>query len=125
MHCPKCTGTLTPITIGEDINAHRCDTCFGLWSQPDELLRMQKEWMSEALVDVGNPKIGAALNKVKNPPCPLGHGPMQTRADPDQPHICFEECETCGGIFLDAGEFTDLKFNTLLDWLKARLVKRR
>ena len=38
--------------------------------------------------------------------------------DPEQPHMWYEECETCHYIFLDAGEFTDLKFKTLMDLVR-------
>ena len=43
---------------------------------------------------------------------------MQRRSDDEQRHVWYEECETCHGIFLDAGEFTDLKFKTLMDWVR-------
>ena len=74
--------------------------------------------MSEAVLDTGNPAVGSRLNKAVNVACPEGHGLMQKKTDPDQTHICYEECTTCHGIFLDAGEFTDLKFKTLVDWLR-------
>jgi Zn-finger nucleic acid-binding protein len=122
LDCPKCTGTLEPITIGEEIHLHRCSDCHGLWCDPDELSRLKSEWMSEALVDTGSPQIGRRLNEVEEVNCPRGHGPMQKRSDTEQSHICYEECETCQGIYLDAGEFTDLKFVSLLDWVKARLT---
>ena len=34
--------------------------------------------------------------------------------DPNQPHIWYEVCNE-HGMFLDAGEFTDYKYETLLD----------
>jgi len=43
---------------------------------------------------------------------------MIRMVDSEQPHIWFEACKTCNGVFLDAGEFTDLKERTLLDRLK-------
>lgn len=79
---------------------------------------MKEVWMSEAALDIGSPAVGARLNKVLNISCPEGHGLMHKRADPEQPHIWYEECTTCNGIFLDAGEFTDLKFKTFMDWLR-------
>lgn len=124
MNCPKCTGQLSAITIREEITLDRCDRCYGLWCKPEQLTRLKREWMSEALVDVGNPDVGAKLDDLTDVPCPEGHGDMVTRADPEQPHIRYEECRTCNGMFLDAGEFTDLKFKTLLDWIKARLLAR-
>ncbi|MEM7099717.1 MAG: hypothetical protein AAF541_15730 [Pseudomonadota bacterium] len=74
--------------------------------------------MSEAIVDVGNPKIGQRLDRLENINCPEGHGPMVRCSDEDQRHVWYETCEICNGVFLDAGEFTDLKFKTLLDWVR-------
>jgi hypothetical protein len=79
---------------------------------------MREEWMSEAVLDIGNPAVGARLNKAVNISCPDGHGLMEKRSDPEQPHICYEECVTCRFVFLDAGEFTDLKFKTLMDLVR-------
>ena len=123
MDCPKCTGTLEPHRYGDSVNVHRCDSCHGLWCRPDAFLQAKSEWMSEAVLDVGSPQIGKQLNGIKDIPCPEGHGCMQHRADDKQRHVWFEECSECGGIFLDAGEFTDLKFVTLLDWVKGRLAR--
>lgn len=74
--------------------------------------------MSEAVLDIGDPAIGSRFNKAVNIYCPVGHGLMERRSDPEQPHIWYEECATCHHVFLDAGEFTDLKFKTLMDWVK-------
>jgi hypothetical protein len=45
--------------------------------------------------------------------------------DLDQPHIWFERCAVCGGSFLDAGEFRDVKHHTIVDFLKDLLAKER
>lgn len=124
MDCPKCTGTLSALTIGDDINLHRCDRCHGLWCQPEELTRLKSEWMSEALVDVGNPKVGQQLDRLDDVACPLGHGTMAKHADDEQRHVWYEQCPQCEGIYLDAGEFTDLKFKTLVDWIRGVLTPR-
>ena len=116
--CPKCTGLLSPHTYGEHITLHRCCSCHGLWCHPQSLSKMKDEWMSEAVLDIGDPSVGSRLNKAVNISCPSGHGLMERRSDPEQPHIWYEECATCHHVFLDAGEFTDLKFKTLMDWVK-------
>ena len=118
MDCPKCTGLLERKTFGDHIALHRCNSCFGLWCKPEALSRLKSEWMSEAVVDVGSPQVGQKLNRLDNISCPEGHGPMVRQADDEQRHVWFEECPVCKGVFLDAGEFTDLKFRTLLDWVK-------
>lgn len=118
MDCPKCTGVLEKLSFAEDICVHRCNSCQGLWCLPDHLARMKAEWMSEAVIDLGSPSVGQKLNEVKDIPCPEGHGTMLHRSDVEQRHVWYEECQTCKGVFLDAGEFTDLKFKTLVDWVK-------
>jgi Zn-finger nucleic acid-binding protein len=118
LDCPKCTGLLSLQTYSDHITLHRCGTCHGLWCHPESLTNMKEEWMSEAVLDTGDPAVGSRLNRAVNISCPDGHGLMERRSDPQQPHIWYEECLTCHYIFLDAGEFTDLKFKTLMDWLK-------
>ena len=43
----------------------------------------------------------------------------------EQPHIWYEACKSCDGVFLDAGEFADLKEHTLLDRLKDLFAPER
>lgn len=121
MECPKCTGNMHAETYGEMIIVHRCDVCAGLWCKPDALVRMKEAWLAEAVLDIGDPQVGDRLDAVGNINCPEGHGKMENSVDPRQRHIWFEECTTCGGIYLDAGEFTDLKYETLLDHVRGFL----
>ena len=122
MDCPKCIGALQAVEYGKQIHIHRCDTCGGLWCNPDALQEMKATWLAEAVLDTGSPKVGSSLDQVGDILCPEGHGAMLKRYDLKQQHIWYEECPACGGIFLDAGEFTDLKFDTLLDRIRG-LVK--
>ena len=50
---------------------------------------------------------------------------MIRMVDPVQRHIWFEACTACNGVFLDAGEFRDLKGHTLLDRLKDLFTPER
>jgi len=120
--CPKCTGELVAAQYGDEIEIHRCNACAGLWCHPEDLERMKSTWLAEAVLDSGSPHIGSELDKVGDIDCPEGHGPMLKSFDPKQQHIWYEECAVCGGIFLDAGEFTDMKFDTPLDRVRS-LVK--
>ena len=95
MDCPKCTGSLEPLSIRDTIHLHRCSDCFGLWTRPEALAGLKEEWMSAALVDVGSPKVGRELNRVKAVECPEGHGPMTRRVDEEQPHISFRNQSIC------------------------------
>ena len=71
----------------------------------------------------GQPGIGrAALSGL----CPRCGEPMQKINDAKQSHIEYEACAE-HGLFMDAGEFTDYKHETLLDYFRALIasVKRR
>lgn len=118
MQCPKCPGTLEPKTYGRKITIHRCSECGGLWCKPDVLLEMKREWMSEAVLDAGDPRLGKALDALDDIKCPECGVKMDKTADERQIHIWYESCPSCSGLFLDAGEFTDLKYDTLLDRLR-------
>lgn len=125
MNCPKCPGTLEPKTYGRKITVHRCSDCGGLFCKPDVLLEMKKEWMSDAVLDSGDPRMGKALDKVGDINCPNCNVPMEKTADERQTHIWFETCPNCSGVFLDAGEFTDLKYDTFMDRIRGLVRGRR
>ena len=125
MDCPKCGGYLEEKTYGSDIELHRCSTCFGLFVAPDSLLSMREEWMSEAFLDIGHPKVGREYNKVDDIDCPACQVRMDKVFDPVQTHIWMESCPRCQKIFLDAGEFSDLKYETLMDKVKGLFSGKR
>jgi Zn-finger nucleic acid-binding protein len=125
MRCPKCPGTLEVKTYGRKIKVLRCSDCGGLWCKPAVLLEMKKEWMSEAVLDAGDPRLGKALNKLDDIDCPECGVRMTKTSDSRQTHIWYETCGQCGGLFLDAGEFTDLKYDTLMDRLRGLVRGRR
>ena len=125
MDCPKCPGTLEPKTYGRKITVHRCNECGGLFCKPEVLLEMKREWMSEAVLDAGDPRTGKALNQVEDINCPRCGILMEKTHDPRQTHIWYETCTNCGSMFFDAGEFTDLKYDTLMDRLRGLIRGRR
>lgn len=125
MQCPKCPGTLEEKTYGRKITVRRCSDCGGLWCKPDVLLEMKKEWMSEAVLDSGDPKVGEALDQLDDIKCPEDGTLMEKVADEKQIHIWYESCPTCDGMFFDAGEFTDLKYDTLMDRVRGFIKGRR
>lgn len=114
MLCPKCAGFMERRTHGRNISVERCGQCYGLFCQPEMLAEMKAAWMSEML-DSGDPRIGKKFNAVEDINCPHCRVPMTKRHDPKQSHIHFEQCPQCGGIFFDAGEFSDWKYETFLD----------
>jgi Zn-finger nucleic acid-binding protein len=118
MDCPKCGGHLETKAYGPKISLQRCQECFGLFVAPDVLLEMREEWMTEAFLDIGHPKVGHEYDKVDDIRCPACHVPMDKISDPVQTHIWMEACPQCKKIFLDAGEFSDLKYETFMDKIK-------
>ena len=128
MNCPKCTGELEQHAVEGELSVYRCNSCAGIWCRGNTLDDLMNIWMSDAIIDVGSPQIGQRLDKVReNVECPEGHGPMIHMNDEEQVHIGYECCATCKGVYLDAGEFTDLKHRTPIDTLKkfARNLKRK
>ncbi|MEM1433525.1 MAG: zf-TFIIB domain-containing protein [Pseudomonadota bacterium] len=121
MNCPKCVGALIEITYGETIRLHRCEACAGLFCDPQSLAAMQREYLAEASIDIGDPSVGRALDDMDEVCCPRCSIPMEPTYDPEQTHIWYEICSNCNGIWLDAGELTDLKYQTLMDRIRGLL----
>ena len=124
MDCPKCEGTLEPKTHG-NISIHQCSLCSGLWCKPEELEKMKNEYLTEIELDTGDPGKGAAFDNVVDIHCPICGARMDRVTDDRQKHIHYESCPDGHGVFLDAGEFTDLKHETFLDLVKVLFRRRR
>ena len=118
MHCPKCPGEMKLRTYGRKIQVYRCEQCSGLFCQPDVLLEMKREWMSEIVLDSGDPRLGRQLDKIEDIDCPACGIPMDKSYDANQKHIWFESCGQCEGMYFDAGEFSDLKYDTFIDRIR-------
>ena len=79
--------------------------------------------MSE-FIDSGDPRIGREYNKIGDITSPRYGKLMEKVSDPKQPHIWYEACSE-HGMFLDAGEFTDYKYETLLDRFRDLITGKR
>ena len=77
-------------------------------------------------VDHGDQKVGKTYNRVRDIQCPRCSKQMTMIADTKQSHLQFEACAE-HGIFMDAGEFTDYKHETLVDVFRdfVALIRRR
>lgn len=120
IECPKCGHGMNEITYGGDVVIDRCTHCQGLWFDDDEAEQLKRKWMGDAL-DTGNPAMGKKWDAVEDVSCPRCGKQMEKVSDPDQPHIWYDVCRE-HGMFMDAGEFTDYKHETLADWFRT-LVK--
>jgi Zn-finger nucleic acid-binding protein len=108
------------ISYGGDLKIDRCTHCNGLWFDKGEEQLLKQKWMGDAL-DIGKPSKGKKWDAVDEVACPRCGQNMKRAPDPDQPHIWYEICED-HGMFMDAGEFTDFKHETLSDWFRS-LIK--
>ncbi len=116
MDCPKCKAAMEPVRF-ETVEIDRCTSCRGIWLDAGEKEELRKLVGSEA-VDSGDRQAGRKSNEVRRIDCPVCHTPMIAMSDPKQPHIHFESCTACYGLFFDAGEFTDFKEHSILDYIR-------
>lgn len=124
MHCPKCLKRMESVTYGT-ITIERCRGCQGLWFDAlkhEKLLKIQ----GAETVDVGDSRIGQRHNRVAKTTCPRCKGSLMVEMVAlEQPHIWYEKCSVCGGVYFDAGEFRDLKEKTLLDMFRRMFTRGR
>ncbi|MEM6580822.1 MAG: zf-TFIIB domain-containing protein [Pseudomonadota bacterium] len=123
IECPKCGHGMMEVSYGSDLVIDRCTNCRGLWFDTGEAEKLKEKWMGEAL-DIGDSDIGKKWDRVEDIACPRCGKDMLKISDPDQPHVWYETC-TEHGIFMDAGEFTDYKHETLADWFRTLLRGER
>lgn len=125
MECPKCKGKLETKQHGDEISIQRCSSCYGMLVEEHMLAGMLNSWMSETILDTGPASIGKKYDQIDDIKCPLCNISMDKIVDPVQTHIWMESCPACYRIFLDAGEFSDLKYDTFSDKFKSLIKGRR
>jgi Zn-finger nucleic acid-binding protein len=107
----------------EDTEVDRCVRCGGLWFDRLEHDLLKRRAGSEA-IDTG-PTWQAAMHDVQQRVfCPVDGVLMARMVDAAQPPIWVECCPTCGGTFLDAGEFSELKEHALAELLRQQRSER-
>ena len=122
LKCPKCSAAMEKVTF-EAITVDRCTSCRGLWFDAREHERLKNVGGAED-IDLGKPKAEDRGTKVKIN-CPVCHTQLIRMVDHQQPHVWFESCTVCHGVFFDAGEFRDYKDHTVAEWFKGRKGKER
>ena len=116
MQCPKCQGEMEEVTLSTlsgGVEVDRCINCRGIWFDIGEAELLKDKWMSD-YIDDGDPGVGREHNKIRDVNCPRCDKPMEQLNDPLQTHIQYEACAE-HGMYFDAGEFTDYKYETLMD----------
>ena len=104
---------MEPVRV-EQIEVDRCSGCAGMWFDMREHEHLKRITGSEG-IDTGRAPATKAGDASSRANCPRCNTPMIEMAFPEQPHIRYEMCSTCYGLFLDAGEFKDFKQTTLAE----------
>ena len=116
MNCPKCSAAMDKVQY-ESIEVDRCTDCKGIWFDMLEQEHLKAIEGSEE-IDIGDPEVGKQTNIVDQITCPVCESRMIRMVDGRQPHIWFESCTVCYGVFFDAGEFRDYKQESILDFFR-------
>jgi len=123
MNCPKCNSGMEKIEY-HTIEVDRCTNCNGIWFDMLEAEQLKGIKGSEH-IDIGDPNLGEKYNKIDKIKCPKCKALMVKMVDNHQPHIWYESCVICYGMFFDAGEFRDFKEENILDFFKDIFQKPR
>ncbi len=123
MQCPKCQASLEAVGYA-NIEVDRCTNCKGIWFDSLEAQKLKDIEGSESL-DIGDPAAGSKYNQMGDINCPKCHTKMTKMVDLHQPHIWYEKCPVCYGIWFDAGEFKDYKEEGFGDFFKDLFSRER
>jgi Zn-finger nucleic acid-binding protein len=130
MQCPKCGSTMNAVAAGFAATIHRCENCHGIACNDDALSDLQRQWFlwpkhDPREIDPGAARDGRRWNDKSDVPCPGCGAQMHTIQAPGQQHIRLDRCVPCRMTFFDAGEMTDLRFDTLADSVRGLLARLR
>jgi adenosylmethionine-8-amino-7-oxononanoate aminotransferase/Zn-finger nucleic acid-binding protein len=123
MKCPKCGEDFEEVDYAA-IKVDRCTGCKGMWFDMLEHEHLKAIEGSES-IDIGDKAVGKKYNAISRISCPACHARMIPMVDVHQPHIWYEACPSCYGVFFDAGEFRDYKERTVLDFFRDLFTKER
>ncbi len=123
MNCPKCGHAMETVKY-EGIEIERCGGCRGLWFDMLEHEQLKAIEGSES-IDIGSSRIGEKFNEIDRIDCPVCKTQLIRMVDRTQPHIWYEACSSCYGVFFDAGEFRDYKERTVFDFFRDLFAKER
>lgn len=123
MNCPKCKSEMETVKY-ESVEVDRCKGCKGIWFDEFEAGDLKGLKGAES-IDTGDPSVGKEYNQIGDIHCPKCEAKMIKMVDNRQPHIWYEGCAACYGLFFDAGEFADYKEENFLDFFKDLLASGR
>ena len=105
MKCLSCEGDLRDLRL-DVVHLEQCAHCGGLWLDRGELDSLvdaedsDVRWMD---MDLWGEALGVG-GSVSHRSCPNGHGSLAALTY-GKSNIVVDVCPTCGGVWLDAGEF--------------------
>ncbi len=117
MKCPKCAATMAKVEY-QGLEVDRCSECQGLWFDLMEHEQLKKLSGSEE-IDSGAPEVGKINNTITRIACPVCNVPLISMVVAGQPHISYESCTVCYGVYFDAGEFKDYKEFTFVENMRS------
>ena len=123
MKCPKCDVVMETVEY-RGISVDRCTSCKGLWFDMLEHEHLKAIEGSES-IDLGKAPEHEGKDDRIPIPCPVCKIELIRMIDRAQPHIWYEACTSCYGVFFDAGEFRDYKEKTVLDFFRDLFAKER
>jgi Zn-finger nucleic acid-binding protein len=123
MQCPKCAAAMEAVSY-EGIEIDRCTRCKGIWFDMLEHEDLKNISGSEA-IDIGLPALGKEHNNKHRIACPVCKEPLIKMVVSAQPHISYEACTVCYGVYFDAGEFTDFREETFAESWRSVFGKPR
>lgn len=121
MKCPKCHTDMKQIEF-EGVQVDRCYNCYGLWFDFQEQQQL-KDKPGATEIDSGDAAMARRTNLIRNIYCPRDGALMTPMTDLNQPHIWYEACPHCYGVFFDAGEFKDYSEKTLVESIRAMFAQ--
>jgi Zn-finger nucleic acid-binding protein len=122
MKCPKCSAVMEKVKTPEAV-VDRCTLCKGLWF--DLLEYKEVRGKAAERLDLGDSQVGRKYDKQRRVECPHCAQRMTRMTARGQPHIHYEQCPTCHGVFFDAGEFRDLQSMTFGDMIQGLFSRER
>lgn len=118
MQCPKCAAGMAKVSF-EGVEVDRCTGCQGIWFDMLEHEDLKQLAGSEA-IDTGSAEAGRVQDGKTRIQCPVCAVPLIHMVVAGQPHIGYEACTVCYGLYFDAGEFTDFRQETFAETWRAR-----
>lgn len=117
MKCPKCSAEMAKVDF-QGVEIDRCTGCGGIWFDMLEHEDLKLLTGSES-IDTGSPEVGRMHNDKARIACPVCNVPLIGMVVSAQPHIAYEACTVCYGVYFDAGEFTDFREETFGETMNA------